>query len=56
MNRRMKQARRTARSLWQCTMGKDSDMNLLGKIVLFPLAVFAVVQVFAMEFLFAKLD
>ena len=39
---------------WECTMGSKSHLNTLGKVVLFPLFIWASAVYFVCDFLFTK--
>lgn len=41
---------------WECTMGGKSHLNLMGKVMLFPLACFFAVIYFGLDLLFSKKD
>jgi hypothetical protein len=41
---------------WKCTLGNKSDINLAGKIVLFPIIVIFAGTISLLELLFSKDD
>ena len=41
---------------WECTLGKKSEINLAGKIVLFPMILVFAITISLLELLFSRND
>lgn len=39
---------------WECTIGKKSHLNFIGKIIFLPLIVFLAIMFFCLDLLFSK--